>query len=207
MYNSVATFIRVQQGPGGARVFTLADTLTYTTTFQAGVTSLVVLAPLADQFRLTRASAGLTGLRSDVHKLRVTMAAGQNRRLPSRMETRGNFGEARLAFRPIVPRSMPGSPASATAAPLAATCAPAVPPARRRRQAPRALELPAGSTACCRRECCSRDPAPRTARYFEQDRQRQLELQRQFHGYTRAGRTVSGAAVARMSEAISGLRG
>jgi hypothetical protein len=41
MYDSVATFIRLQQAdnPGGTRIFTFADTLTYTTTFTGGVTS------------------------------------------------------------------------------------------------------------------------------------------------------------------------
>lgn len=78
MYDSVATFIRLQQAdnPGGTRIFTFADTLTYTTTFTGGVTSTLTLAPVTDQFRITAANAGLSGSRTDVHKVVVTMAAG-----------------------------------------------------------------------------------------------------------------------------------
>ncbi len=83
MYDSVATFIRIQQaaGPDGVdeagkpKVFTFADTLTYTTTFTGGATAKVALAPFTDQLRLTAASSGLSGSRMDVHKVTVTMAA------------------------------------------------------------------------------------------------------------------------------------
>ena len=79
MYDSVATFIRLQRAdnPGGTRIFTFADTLTYTTTFTAGATSTLTLSPVTEQFRFTAANAGLSGSRTDVHKVVVTMAAGQ----------------------------------------------------------------------------------------------------------------------------------
>jgi hypothetical protein len=78
MYDSVATFIRLQKAdnPGGARVFTFADTLTYTTTITGGVTSTLTLNPVTEQFRFTAANAGLSGSRTDMHKVVVTMAAG-----------------------------------------------------------------------------------------------------------------------------------
>jgi hypothetical protein len=78
MYDSVATFIRLQKAddPGGTRVFTFADTLTYTTTFTGGATSTLALNPVKEQFKFTAASAGVTGSRMDMHKVVVTMAAG-----------------------------------------------------------------------------------------------------------------------------------
>jgi hypothetical protein len=78
MYDSVATFIRLQKAdnPGGTRIFTFADTLTYTTTFTGGVTGTLTLNPVPQQFRFTAANAGLSGSRTDVHKVVVTMAAG-----------------------------------------------------------------------------------------------------------------------------------
>jgi hypothetical protein len=83
MYDSVATFIRIQQaaGPddvdaaGKPKVFTFADTLTYTTTFMGGGKVTVALAPFTDQLRLTAANAALSGSRMDMHKVTVTMAA------------------------------------------------------------------------------------------------------------------------------------
>ena len=79
MYNSVATFIRLQKAddPGGTRIFTFADTLTYTTTFAGGVTSTMTLSPVNEQFKFTAANAGFSGSRTDVHKVVVTMAAGE----------------------------------------------------------------------------------------------------------------------------------
>jgi hypothetical protein len=78
MYDSVATFIRLQKAdnPGGTRIFTFADTLTYTTTFIGGATATLTLSPVTEQFRFTAANAGLSGSRTDVHKVVVTMAAG-----------------------------------------------------------------------------------------------------------------------------------
>jgi hypothetical protein len=84
MYDSVATFIRLQQADdptgldatGKPRMFTFTDTLAYTTTLSGDVTATVALAPLTDQLRLTAANAMLTGSRTDVHTLVVTMAAG-----------------------------------------------------------------------------------------------------------------------------------
>jgi hypothetical protein len=80
MYNAVATFIRLQQAddPGGTRIFAFADTLTYTTTFTGGVNASLELAPVAllDQFRFTAANAAATGKRMDMHMVTITMAAG-----------------------------------------------------------------------------------------------------------------------------------
>ena len=78
MYDFVATFIRLQQAdsPGGTRIFTFADTLTYTTTLSGGATSTLTLSPVTDQLRVTAANAGLSGSRTDIHKVVVTMAAG-----------------------------------------------------------------------------------------------------------------------------------
>jgi hypothetical protein len=75
LYDSVGAFIRLQQAPGATSVVTFADTLKYTTTFTGGVNASVALAPLTDQFRLTAASAAATSSRTDMHKLVVTMAA------------------------------------------------------------------------------------------------------------------------------------
>ncbi len=78
MYDSVATFIRLQRAdnPGAGRVFTFADTLTYTTTLTGGATATLALNPVPEQLRFTAANAGLSGSRVDVHKVVVTMAAG-----------------------------------------------------------------------------------------------------------------------------------
>jgi hypothetical protein len=78
MYDSVATFIRLQKADnaGATRIFTFADTLTYITTFTGGVTGTLTLSPVSQQFRLTAANAGLSGSRTDMHKAVVTMAAG-----------------------------------------------------------------------------------------------------------------------------------
>ncbi|SCB55873.1 hypothetical protein GA0061098_10583 [Bradyrhizobium shewense] len=78
MYDSVATFIRLQRAdnPGSGRIFTFADTLTYTTTFTGGVGATLTLQPVSEQFKFTAANAGLSGSRTDVHKVVVTMAAG-----------------------------------------------------------------------------------------------------------------------------------
>lgn len=78
MYDSVATFIRLQlaDNPGSGRIFTFADTLTYTTTFTGGVGATLVLKPVSEQFKFTAANATLGGARTDIHKVVVTMAAG-----------------------------------------------------------------------------------------------------------------------------------
>ena len=90
MYDSVATFIRLQQaddprpgdpGPVGnptaPRVFTFADTLTYTTTFGGSLNATLTLKQVPEEFRITAANAGVSGSRTDIHKVTVTMAAGQ----------------------------------------------------------------------------------------------------------------------------------
>lgn len=79
MYDSVATFIRLQKAdnPGAGRIFTFADTLTYTTTLMGGATATLALNPVSQQFKVTAANAGLSGSRMDTHKVVVTMSAGQ----------------------------------------------------------------------------------------------------------------------------------
>src|SRR5262245_44564131 len=78
MYEAVATFIRLQKAddPGGTRVFTFADTLTYTTTWTGGVNASLTLAPVRDRFRVTAANAGLTNSRSDTHNVVIAMTPG-----------------------------------------------------------------------------------------------------------------------------------
>lgn len=78
MYEAVATFIRLQKAddPGGTRVFTFADTLTYTTTFTGGVNATLALNPVSNRFRVTAANAGLTGSRTDTHSVIIAMTAG-----------------------------------------------------------------------------------------------------------------------------------
>jgi hypothetical protein len=186
MYDSVATFIRVQQGPGGARVFSLADTLTYTTTFQAGVTSSVALAPLNDQFRLTGASAGLTGMRTDVHKLTVTMAAGQQVAPAAHGNPRERFAGGRFFTRQIVPRidagiarfgdrnvarrnlrnGDPGSSGVRDGGGVAGV------------GGPEGLGVAGGFNSLLSTRMLQQESGAENRALYEQDRQRQLELQR-----------------------------
>src|SRR5215468_5034307 len=64
MYEAVATFIRLQKADDprtndpvpGARIFTFADTLTYTTTLTGGVNASLTLTPVKNQFRVTSAN-------------------------------------------------------------------------------------------------------------------------------------------------------
>jgi hypothetical protein len=81
MYNAVSTFIKLQRAdnPGATRTFTFADTLTYTTTLTGGINATLTLTPAAvlDQFRFTAANAAATGKRMDIHRVTVTMAAGE----------------------------------------------------------------------------------------------------------------------------------
>jgi len=77
MYEAVATFIRLQhaENPGAGKLFTFADTLNYTTTLNGSANSTLTLTPVNDRLRFTAANAGLTGSRTDNHKVVVTMAA------------------------------------------------------------------------------------------------------------------------------------
>ncbi len=186
MYNSVSAFIRMQQGPGATRVFTFSDTLTYTTTFTAGANSTVVLAPLNDQFRLTGASAGATGSRTDVHTLKVTMAAGQqvvaNPVLPpgtlpgQRMRERvivrrmvplidapiarsGNFANRRTNGDPGASGTSGGGGAGGVAG-------------------PEGLGVAGGFNSLLSTRMLQQESGAENRALYEQDRQRQLELQR-----------------------------
>jgi hypothetical protein len=57
----------------GTDVFTLADTLMFTTTLMAGLNPSLTLSPISRQFRLTSASAGLEAGRTDVHTVVVAL--------------------------------------------------------------------------------------------------------------------------------------
>jgi hypothetical protein len=76
MYEAVGTFIRLQHAdnPGAGRVFAFADTLKYTTTLDGSAT--LTLTPVSDRLRFTVPKSGLTGSRTDKHKVVVTMCAG-----------------------------------------------------------------------------------------------------------------------------------
>jgi hypothetical protein len=172
MYNAVATFIQLQQAdnPGGTRIFAFADTLTYTTTFTGGVNATLTLAPAAvlDQFRFTAANAAATGKRMDMHKVTVTMAAGDQ-----------NIKQAsgRMAIRQAVPRIdarilggsgggtgrsnlRNGEPDSAGVA------------------GPGALGVAGGFNNLLSTRMLQQESGAENRALYEQDRQRQLELQR-----------------------------
>jgi hypothetical protein len=178
MYDTVSAFIRMQQGPGATRVFTFSDTLTYTTTFTAGANSTVVLAPLTDQFRLTGASAGATGQRMDTHTLKVTMAAGQqvvaNPTLPPGTLPKG-FVKDRMVVRRMVPfidapiarsgsrnvaNRRNGDPGSAGVA------------------GPEGIGVAGGFNSLLSTRMLQQESGAENRALYEQDRQRQLELQR-----------------------------
>jgi hypothetical protein len=159
MFDSVATFIRLQKAdnPGGTRIFTFADTLTYTTTFTGGVASTLTLAPVPEQFKFTAANASLGASRTDVHTVVVTMAAGHQTVIDR-------------AGRRMVRRSVPFFDARGLDQVSAATATPALrrPAAEIQAMAVRAAamaapESPARLTTFSRRESFNRNPARRTA--------------------------------------------
>jgi len=164
MYDTVATFIRLQQAdnPGGTRIFTFADTLTYTTTFTGGVSSTLTLAPVTDQLRVTAANAALTGSRMDKHKVVVTMAAGHQTVVVDR--------SGRRAVRRTVPR---------VDAPIARLGT--------RRSGDPAFVAGGGDSAVgvagsfnnlLSTRMLQQESSAENRALYEQDRQRQLELQR-----------------------------
>jgi hypothetical protein len=155
MYEAVATFIRLQRAddPGGTRIFTFADTLTYTTTFTGGVNATLTLSPVKDQFRVTAANAGLSGSRMDTHKVVVTMAAGHQtivdqsgKRTLRRTVPTTDARVARLG------RGPDGTPVSGS---------------------------PGQFNTILSTRMLQQDSSAENRALYEQDRQRQLELQRQ----------------------------
>jgi hypothetical protein len=193
MFDSVAAFIRMQQGPGATRVFTFSDTLTYTTTFTAGANSTVVLAPLNDQFRLTGASAGATGSRTDVHTLKVTMAAGQqvvaNTPLPPGTFRDGRLVRERVTVRRMVPlidapiarsggrnvadnrRRSNGDPGASGASGNSGNSGGGV-------AGPEGIGVAGGFNSLLSTRMLQQESGAENRALYEQDRQRQLELQR-----------------------------
>jgi hypothetical protein len=173
MYNAVATFIRLQQAdnPGGTRIFAFADTLTYTTTFTGGVDATLTLAPAAvlDQFRFTAANAAATGSRMDMHKVTITMAAGDQtimqpsgkmatRQAVPRIDARmlggdGGGGTGRSNLRN-------GDPGSGGVA------------------GPEGLGVAGGFNNLLSTRMLQQESGAENRALYEQDRQRQLELQR-----------------------------
>jgi hypothetical protein len=77
IYEVVATFAKLQRGGDlkKGEVYSFADTLLFTTTFNAGVTPKLTLNPMTEQFRLTEANANLSAIRLDSHKVTVGLAA------------------------------------------------------------------------------------------------------------------------------------
>ena len=174
MYNAVATFIKLQQAdnPGATRTFTFADTLTYTTTFTGGVNATLLLTPAAvlDQFRFTAANAAATGKRMDVHRVTVTMSAGQQTQMTTRMTPSG-----RLATRPLVPRIDAGMDrfgGARTARFRNGAPAPAGV------GGPEGLGVAGGFNNLLSTRMLQQESGPENRALYELDRQRQLELQR-----------------------------
>ena len=166
MYDSVATFIRLQKAddPGGTRIFSFADTLTYTTTFAGGVTSTLTLSPVTEQFKFTAANAGLSGSRTDVHKVVVTMAAGHQtfvdqsgrrsvRRMVPFVDARSGIGRNRDARFGAAPSGGVGNGDSG-------------------------IGVPGAFNNLLSTRMLQQDSSAENRALYEQDRQRQLELQR-----------------------------
>lgn len=151
MYEAVATFIRLQHAdnPGSGRIFTFADTLTYTTTLTGNANATLTLAPVTDRLRFTAANAGLSGGRTDIHKVVVTMAAG-----PQTVTDRSG--------RQLVRRSAPVIDSQL---------------ARNISNSGVGAGIP-GNTVLSTR-LLQQDSGAENRALYEQDRQRQLELQRQ----------------------------
>lgn len=163
MYDSVATFIRLQQAdsPGGTRIFTFADTLTYTTTLSGGATSTLTLSPVTDQLRVTAANASLSGSRTDIHKVVVTMAAGHQ----AVVDRAGRRSLRRVVPRVDAPMARSGTSRDGDAGFV-----------------PGSGETGVGVTGAFNNLLSTRmlqqESSAANRALYEQDRQRQLELQR-----------------------------
>jgi hypothetical protein len=69
---AVTSFLKIAVQDGALDTFT--DDLTFTTTFDGRVGGAVTLAPVPKEFRLVSAAASLTGSRTDIHKVKISMA-------------------------------------------------------------------------------------------------------------------------------------
>ena len=67
---------------------TFADSLTFTTTLNAGVTPHLVLSPVARRFRLTDASLGFSAQRVDAHTVNLAIARNNANDPPERARSR-----------------------------------------------------------------------------------------------------------------------
>lgn len=69
---AVTSFLKIAVQEGALDTFT--DELTFTTTFDGRVGGAVTLAPVPKEFRLVSATANLAGSRTDIHKVKISMA-------------------------------------------------------------------------------------------------------------------------------------
>jgi hypothetical protein len=69
---AVTSFLKIAVQEGALDTFT--DELTFTTTFDGRVGGAVTLAPVPKEFRLVNATGNLTGSRTDIHKVKISMA-------------------------------------------------------------------------------------------------------------------------------------
>jgi hypothetical protein len=165
MYDTVATFIRLQRAdnPGAGRIFTFADTLTYTTTFTGGATATLALNPVPQQFRFTAANAGLTDSRTDMHKVVVTMSAGQQ----TIVDTSGKRTVRRMV--PLIDAPIAGLGAGRSGASSLAVA---------RNVDAGALGVGGSFNNLLSTRMLQQESGAENRALYEQDRQRQLELQR-----------------------------
>lgn len=69
---AVRSFLKIAVQEGALDTFT--DELTFTTTLDGKVGGAVTLAPVPKEFRLVNATANLAGSRTDIHKVKISMA-------------------------------------------------------------------------------------------------------------------------------------
>lgn len=69
---AVTSFLKISVQEGALDTFT--DELTFTTTFDGKVGGAVTLTPVPKEFRLVNASTNLAGSRTDIHKVKISMA-------------------------------------------------------------------------------------------------------------------------------------
>jgi hypothetical protein len=108
IHETVATFVRmhnIEHPNPGEKLFTFADNLTFTTTFDGSVAAKLVLNPMSNRFRITEANASLGASRTDVHKVTVTLSAGPEiqKTVVSRAGRLIAGRSAARAFTPVVP--------------------------------------------------------------------------------------------------------
>ena len=89
----------------GTDLFTMADTLVFTTTLTAGLTPTLTLSPISQQFRLTSANASLQAGRTDMHTVVVALAVTPQ----PKTTTHGLRKVAKPALGSSIPFSVVGS--------------------------------------------------------------------------------------------------